>query len=127
MVQLNTALDFLTNYPKQGLNLMVNNRMAKVYYEMGEFEKALSKYRIVLQDSLSLTNWEKTFALTGLAQLKFETGNIDEALALGKEALSSAKFHGADWDLQKITELLSIIYKEQTNCKASIENISSRK
>ncbi|WP_161625573.1 tetratricopeptide repeat-containing sensor histidine kinase [Cyclobacterium qasimii] len=113
MVQLNTALNFLTNYPKQGLNLMVNNRMAKVYYELGDYENALSKYNNVLQDSLSLTNWEKTFALTGLAQLKFETGHTEEALALGKEAYSTAKFHGANWDLQKITELLSVIYKEE--------------
>ncbi|WP_339922363.1 tetratricopeptide repeat-containing sensor histidine kinase [uncultured Cyclobacterium sp.] len=113
MRQLNTALDFLTNYPKQGLNLMVNNRMAKVYHEMGEYENALVKYNVVLQDSLSLTNWEKTFALTGLAQLKFETGHTKEALALGKEAFNTAKIHGANWDLQKITELLSVIYKEE--------------
>jgi len=87
--------------------------MGKVYYEMGEFENALSRHKIVLLDSLSLTNWEKTFALTGLAQLKVGTGNIAEALPLGKEALSTAEFHRANWDLKKITELLSVIYKEE--------------
>jgi signal transduction histidine kinase len=111
MSHLDIALEFLVNFPKQGLNSMVNNRMAQVYFEMGEFDNALSKYRLVLEDSSSLTNWEKTFALTGLAQLKLETGDLDEALVLGKEALSTAEFHGANWDLQKITELLSAIYK----------------
>lgn len=113
MNHLKTAVDFLTNFPKKHLNLMVNNRMAKVYHEMGALDKASEKFTKVLQDSLRLSNWEKTFALTGLAQLKFEDGSIDEALSLGQAAYSSGMIHGAHWDLQKITQLLSDIYKKE--------------
>ncbi|GAB2988670.1 tetratricopeptide repeat protein [Cyclobacterium sediminis] len=113
MNHLKTASDFLTNFPDKHLNLMVNNRTAKVYHEMGALEKASEKYIDVLQDSLTLSNWEKTFALTGLAQIKFENGSIEEALDLGEAAYGTAVIHGAHWDLQNITQLLSEIYKKQ--------------
>lgn len=113
MNHLNAASDYLTNFPNKHLNLMVNNRTAKVYHEMGDLDKASEKYIMVLQDSLTLSNWEKTFALTGLAQLKFEDESIDEALALGKAAYGTAVIHGAHWDLQKVTQLLSEIYNKQ--------------
>ena len=113
MNHLRTASDFLINFPQKHLNLMVNNRTAKVYHEMGELKKASEKYNSVLQDSLALSNWEKTFALTGLAQLKFESGSIDEALSLGRAAYGTAVTHGAHWDLKNITQLLSQIYKKQ--------------
>ncbi|WP_339904606.1 ATP-binding protein [uncultured Cyclobacterium sp.] len=113
MNHLKTASDFLTNFPNKHLNLMVNNRTAKVYHEMGALEKASEKYIDVLQDSLTLSNWEKTFALTGLAQIKLENGSIEEALDLGEAAYGTAVIHGAHWDLQNITQLLSEIYKKQ--------------
>jgi signal transduction histidine kinase len=113
LAHLKEAKLFMENFSGKRLNLMINNRMARVYQDMGEATLALNGYQSVLNDSLILTNWEKTFALTGLARLKYEAGDMDEALVFGEEALSSAKIHGANWDLQQITELLSFIYKEK--------------
>jgi signal transduction histidine kinase len=110
---LKQAGQFMANFPGNKLGIMINNRMAKVYEDMGETKSAFDGYKSVLNDTLILTNWEKTFALTGLARLKYEAGDMDAALVFGEEALSSAKIHGAYWDLQQITELLSFIYREK--------------
>ncbi|MDO6438507.1 tetratricopeptide repeat-containing sensor histidine kinase [Cyclobacterium sp. 1_MG-2023] len=127
MNHLKAASDYLTNFPNKHLNLMVNNRTAKVYHEMGDLEKASEKYIMVLQDSLTLSNWEKTFALTGLAQLKFESESYNEALTLGKAAYGSAVSHGAHWDLEKITQLLSEIYKKRKEFEQAYHFLSLSK
>ncbi|SHN34029.1 Signal transduction histidine kinase [Cyclobacterium lianum] len=110
MEHLQEAIGFLEADRKAVLNLMVKNRMAQVYHEMGNFDRAEYLFADVLQDEFSLTNWEKSFALTGLAKLKFDKGEIDSALHYGEQALLIAESHGATWDLQQVTGLLSQVY-----------------
>lgn len=124
---LKEARQVMINFPGKKLSLMISNRMAKVYQDMGEATLAYEGYQSVLNDSLTLTNWEKTFALTGLARLKYEAGDLDEALVFGEEALSSARIHGANWDLLQITELLSLIFKEKENFEKAYKfSVSSK-
>ncbi|MBD3627188.1 tetratricopeptide repeat-containing sensor histidine kinase [Cyclobacterium sp.] len=112
MDHLERAMVFLEADRKSVLNLMVKNRMARVYHERGVLDRAEELYLEVLYDDLLLTNWEKSFALTGLAAIHFDKGDIEYALELGKQALEIAESHGAHWDLQQITGLLSRIYSE---------------
>lgn len=109
---LEQALTYLSSDSLAVLTLMVKNRMGKVYLQKGNKIGAEDLYREVLAAKDILTNWEKSFALSGLAELKLQKGNLQEALNYGKQALEIAEIHGAHWDLQQITGLLSRIYQE---------------
>ncbi len=107
------AREYLRSDSLAVLNLMVKNRMAKVYHKKGARHQAAALYQEVLATKPILTNWEKSFALAGLAELKLDQGDLEEALVLGKAALEHAEIHGAHWDLQQITGLLSRIYQQR--------------
>jgi signal transduction histidine kinase len=109
---LKQAQAFLSADSLTVLHLMVKNRMAKVYHKTGKRQQAAALYREVLATKSILTNWEKSFALAGLAELKLEQGEVADALNFGNEALAHAEIHGAQWDLQQITGLLSRIYQQ---------------
>ncbi|WP_163382030.1 sensor histidine kinase [Cyclobacterium sp. SYSU L10401] len=112
MGQLEKAMVFLETNKASVLNLMVRNRMARVHHEMGDLVKAEDLYTEVLQEELLITNWERSFALTGLASLRYDKGELASARDLGEQALAIAEAHGAHWDLQQVTGLLSRIYRE---------------
>ncbi|WP_162343931.1 tetratricopeptide repeat-containing sensor histidine kinase [Cyclobacterium salsum] len=109
---LTQALAYLKADSLSVLTLMVKNRMGKVFHQLGKGGRAEDLFREVLAAESILTNWEKSFALSGLAAIKLERGELEEALNDGEQALEIAEIHGAHWDLQQITGLLSRIYQE---------------
>ncbi|MDF2158488.1 tetratricopeptide repeat protein [Algoriphagus sp. CAU 1675] len=108
-----SALFFLDKYKENPLYAMALNRLAKIYFEKGELEKATETYEKVLELDPEVTNWEKAFAHTGLAELAVEKGEIEKAIQFGQAAMEYAQMVKALWDKEWATKILAEAYARQ--------------
>ncbi|MFC4872929.1 tetratricopeptide repeat protein [Negadavirga shengliensis] len=109
---LQASLDFLETNRGDIVNLMAKNRMAKVHSSLLQYDKAMQLYQEVLDAKDLLTNWESTFAYTGMAEVALEKGEIKTALEYGQLALKMAEAHGGNWDMERITHVMGEIYEK---------------
>lgn len=105
------ALNFLVTQEKNYLFVMTLNQKAKALEEQEKFEEAKTLYEQVLSEKAILTNWEKTYALSGLAEIAFEQQNYTEALKLSQSAYLVAEELNALWDKHRAAKLVWTSYE----------------
>ncbi|WP_185974327.1 tetratricopeptide repeat protein [Litoribacter populi] len=108
---LKMGLGYLKPDTTNQLWFMIKNRLAKTYFDLDDILMAEKYYKEVLSDSAKLNNWEKTFAYTGLAEVKQRQGKYDRALSLAHQGYESGLLVGAFWDLDRVTNALANIYE----------------
>lgn len=106
------SLGFLETNREDVMNLMVKNRLAKVYSSLQEYDLAKELYEEILVSKGLLTNWERTFAYTGMTEVALAQEDTKTALEYGQLALNAAEAHGANWDLERITHIMGLLYEK---------------
>ncbi|WP_009035720.1 tetratricopeptide repeat-containing sensor histidine kinase [Indibacter alkaliphilus] len=86
---------------------MTINRLGKVYFDIGNDEKAMLYYGMLLSREYELSNWEKTFLYAGLAELELKAGNDAKAAAFSEKSYGFAKDLKALWDMERATNIWS--------------------
>ena len=106
------ALNLLEGNEGHLLNLMVKNRIAKHFFDIGDFQPSLDYYLEVLENVATISTWEKAYAYTGLGEVYLGMSDRQKAEEYGKKGYDAAKEIGAHWDLERVTLLLSKLYHE---------------
>jgi signal transduction histidine kinase len=95
---------------KNRIKLMVNNRLGLTYFHEGKYQQAVVQYKRVLEAEYFQSNWESTFAHSGMAAALVKLGRPQEAVVHGLKAVDFAEKVGAMWDLERAFEILSEAY-----------------
>lgn len=101
ILNLNIAREILQKVENPTLLDMVINRLGKVYFDLGDYEKADIHYNELKGREASLSIWEKTFLYAGLAELEFERENFSLATSYSEKSAEFATSMKALWDLER--------------------------
>lgn len=103
-------------------NHMVKNRLGDMMLVKKQTDSAFYYYNLVVKDKYQVANnWENAYAYTGLAEAYLSINNFEEAEKMGLKAFDYAKKLNANWDLERITKVLSRIYEKIGNVKKAYE------
>lgn len=103
-------------------NHMVKNRLGDMMLIKNQTDSAFYYYDLVINDKNHVANnWENSYAYTGLAETYLSINDFDKAEKMGLTALSYAKKINANWDLERITKVLSRIYEKSGKIKKAYE------
>ncbi len=89
---------------------MINNRLGDYYYERGQIDKAISLYMGILTHPNYQSDWENSYATTGLAKCYYKRGRYETALAYGEQGLQLARKNNTKWDIERSLAILHQIY-----------------
>ncbi len=98
----------LIEYPRE--KMRTYNLLGEIYFERGEFRKAFDFYSIIVKDKNYNNNWERCYALSGIARTSLKLGYPNEAIRYALISDTLAKDIHALWDLQRIREILAQAY-----------------
>lgn len=103
-------------------NHMVKNRLGDMMLVKKQTDSAFYYYNLVVKDKYQVANnWENAYAYTGLAEAYLSINNFEEAEKMGLKAFDYAKKLNANWDLERITKVLSRIYEKSGKVKKAYE------
>ena len=121
MTALTEGYDFTTNFPESTQRMMIINRQGQIQLELGNFTEAKSLFNRVLEEYPQITNWEKSFATTGLGLVALEEKEPQKALELGLKGYEYAKLASAYWDQERASNLLSKVYEQLGDYKNALQ------
>ncbi len=90
--------------------VMAFNRLAKIRFHQGHYALAETLYDSALAHPVGQNNWERAFALAGLAEVYDAQGRHEKAIAAGTKGLNLAFEVDAKWDIIHASEILARAY-----------------
>jgi len=121
MEALAKGYDFTANFQESTQRMMIINRQGQIQLELGNLSEAKSLFNRVLEEYPQLTNWEKSFATTGLGLIALEENQLQKALELGLRGYEYAKLASAYWDQERASSLLSKVYEQLGDYKNALQ------
>ncbi|WP_026953720.1 tetratricopeptide repeat-containing sensor histidine kinase [Algoriphagus vanfongensis] len=112
---IDSALSFLEQHPDRVLYSMTLNRAGKIYFDEGKLTESEAFYRKVLNHPKAITNWAKTFAYSGLAEIELAKGNPQQALEYALTSEEYANKSKGFWDNGRVSRILAEVYEELGN------------
>lgn len=106
----NRAEEFLTNESRVH-RLLIKNRIAENYLDMGELALARTGFEKVLQEINPKDVWERSFAQSGIAKVLLAEGRPDEAIKQAETAFKLAQENHFGWEAVRTLDILSDAYK----------------
>lgn len=100
-------------------SLMNMNRIGTIFLEQGQLDSANYYLSQVYNDTPN--QWEKSYNLSGLAELELKKGHYNKAIAYGKKSLKIAQEIGAKWDASEVALKLSRAYEKSGNARKALE------
>ncbi|MBU2554675.1 MAG: tetratricopeptide repeat-containing sensor histidine kinase [Bacteroidetes bacterium] len=113
LVYAQKAISYSQNIKNTEEELRVYNLLGEIYYNLGEYRTSFNAHLKVLQHTPYDNNWEKCYALTGIARAAHQLGYPDEALKYALQSRNLATEINALYDLKTISKILSDIYLEK--------------
>ncbi|MGM0580381.1 MAG: tetratricopeptide repeat-containing sensor histidine kinase [Bacteroidota bacterium] len=89
--------------------LMDMNRIGTLFIENGQLDSA--EYYFMKVNESKPNQWEKSYNLSGLAELEIKKGNYVKAIEYGLKSFEIAKEIGAKWDASEVALKLSKAYE----------------
>jgi signal transduction histidine kinase/tetratricopeptide (TPR) repeat protein len=99
--------------------LMNMNRLGEIFLEQNQLDSAEHYLFKVYNDSPN--QWEKSYNLSGLAELELINGNYSKAIEYGSKSLEIAQTIGAKWDASEVALKLSNAHDKLGNTKEALE------
>ncbi|WKV11166.1 tetratricopeptide repeat-containing sensor histidine kinase [Marivirga harenae] len=99
--------------------LMNMNRLGTVFLDQQELDSA--EYYLLKVYYESPNQWEKSYNLSGLAELELKRKNYHKAIEYGAESLRIAKEIGAKWDASEVALKLSQAQEKLGYTKKALE------
>lgn len=97
------------------LIVMSYNRLGETYFHRKDYQKALDHYQMVLQNTNYKSNWENSFAYSGIGQTHFALGNYQKSVENSFKGFEFARDMNAKWDMERSLRILSQGYEELKN------------
>ncbi|MBD8489333.1 hypothetical protein IFO69_11315 [Echinicola sp. CAU 1574] len=114
------AKKLLEKKPDPFLDKMVPNRIADLFFAIGDLDSATNYFQSVLADSSHLNNWEKSFTYTGLGKIAFKRKDFQSAVKLAEKGFLYANMSHAFWDLERSSKLLMTAYDSLNDFKKAL-------
>ena len=118
---LQKALELSRKTGRIDVEHLALNRMAQINFFRGKYDTAKELYFRILNHENPPSNWERSFAYAGLAEVYTAQGNYGQAEEAGIKALGFAKDLESLWDLERNTGILSQVYKNQGKTNEALE------
>lgn len=87
---------------------IANNHLGDYYLKLGKVDEAITYYNSVVNSKSFKSDWENSFAYSGLANCYYQKKAYNTAVAMGIKGYELAKKTDAKWDIERA---LNIIYK----------------
>jgi signal transduction histidine kinase len=100
---------------------MIRNRLGRLHFESGKLDSAAFYYQGLIEEEDRISNWEKTFAYTGMAEVAFALGDFEDAIFFGERGFQIALDMGVLWDIQRATNILSLSYEKRGAASQALE------
>lgn len=110
---LEKAIDLAIVGGRIDVEHMSYNKLGEIFLKENDPRKATTYYFKVLHDETEPSNWEKSFAHSGLAQTYLYQEDLKLAEEHALRAVGFAEITHSLWDLERNTEILSNIYSEK--------------
>lgn len=134
MDQLDSTYHYLTasrklidQNPEAYLGVMINNRLGEYYFKREDISKSIEYFNKVLTDTTYQSDWENSFALTGLANCYYRLGQYDLAKDKAHEALALTLKLNTKWDTERALAILHPIYRELGDYRSAYRYQSMQK
>lgn len=121
---LQTALELSKKAGRIDVEHLALNRIAQINFFRGNYDKAIEFYFRVLNHQTEPSNWEKSFAHAGLAQVYAAQEKYEQAEEMGQQALVFARDLQSIWDLERNTGILSNVYQSQGKTAEAFEYLA---
>lgn len=118
---LEASLDQSRSIGFHRLIIMSLNRLAKVNFHQDRHTVAEKLYDSAFNYPVDQNNWERCFALAGMAEVYDAQGLYDKAIASGLKSFELAKSINAKWDILHVGEILSRAYANQGSFKKAYD------
>ncbi|MFN0256734.1 ATP-binding protein [Pedobacter ureilyticus] len=105
VISLKKSLEVSRAQGLKNLVAMGRNHLGDTYLRLGNLGAAEIEFRHVLEDRGYQSDWENSFASTGMAQLCLERGDFAKAAAYAGRAYRLALASKAKWDASRALEL----------------------
>ncbi|MBT29774.1 MAG: hypothetical protein CMO01_08955, partial [Thalassobius sp.] len=100
---------------------MAYNRKAETLYHLKDYDGAINLYKTVIYDTLSDSNWENSFAYSGLGQVYSALGKYVLANNNAWKGYELAKKLDAKWDIERALRVLANANAAARNYKRAYE------
>ena len=90
----------------------VLNRKAELLYLKGNYKESKLTYENILSNSEFLSNWEKSFANAGLAEVYLSLNELELAEYYALKSFNYAKAINSFWDINRNAGILSKVYSK---------------
>lgn len=96
----------------KNLIAMGRNHLGNYYFKQNKPGAAETEFKSVLQDKNYQSNWENSFACTGMAKIHFSKKQFGQAARYADQAYTLALAADAKWDAARALELAHKAYRE---------------
>ncbi len=111
-VYFQKSLDLSTKLHNLSLIAIINNHLGDYYLEKKQISKAEKLYNSIIQNPDFQSDWENSFAYTGLAKCFYERQNYPMAIQEGLQGLALAKRTHTKWDIMQALAILHQSYHQ---------------
>lgn len=118
---LDQSIELAEKVGNQAIEDMAKNRRAKVYFDKGDYETAKDQYQILLEREGDISNWERTFLYSGLAELELKTGSASRSVDFAEKAYHIAETMKALWDQERALAIWSEALEKLGNFPKALE------
>lgn len=108
---LQMALSLSASIKADDLVAMARNHLGDAYFKKNDFLAAEQQYLAVINNNNYKSDWENSFAYTGLARLRNQQRQYREASKFADMAFELAKKAGTKWDATQALELAHSAYR----------------
>lgn len=106
---LNKAIATANQARNSNLLSMAQNRTGEIYFHQKNYQKALGFYQKVATGK-NTTNWERDFALSGMAQCFYGLGQYKKAIDAAQKSYRLSRQVNSDADAARALEILAESY-----------------
>jgi predicted negative regulator of RcsB-dependent stress response len=106
---------------------MALNRLGETYYHDNKYSDAIKAYRQGVSNTSYQSDWENSFAYSGIAQSQLELGDIDGAIGNAKKGLGHGRIVKAKWDIERSLKVLYSAYSAKGDCKNAFDYLKLNK
>lgn len=119
-----SSLQLSNRVNRPDLAAMAANHLGDYYAQVGNEQKAIAYYKSVIQNKKFQSDWENSFAYTGLARQRLFKKDHQQAIQLGNLGFELAKKTKTKWDIQQALDILYKAYQQSGNYPKAFEYLN---
>ncbi|WDF53930.1 tetratricopeptide repeat-containing sensor histidine kinase [Mucilaginibacter sp. KACC 22063] len=127
VVNIKKSLEISNRYKYLNLIAMGKNHLADYYREQGHLKAAEKEFMSVINDKAFQSDWENSFAYTGLAKIRYSQKQYRVAGLFSDKAFTYAEKTETKWDAVQALELAHKAYWAMGDTKKAYQRLLNYK